>query len=165
MDSRCLRDLDHRGNRCIDVSSAQREGVYFGFQGDLNLVDTENPHRLRCLGHSCALANEALEAERPEKSPESSDGAFSNDGSVILRAFFDDAILLWLLTTWLIKGLLSKTTGVLSISYCPHVRALTDINDRGKVELPEQRSRAQPETVQGQPTFPRSFMSVNARVV
>ena len=53
-------------------------------------------------------------AERPEKSPESSDGAFSNDGSVILRAFFDDAILLWLLTTWLIKGLLSKTTGELS---------------------------------------------------
>ena len=31
------------GNRCIDVPSAQREGVYFGFQGDLNLVDTENP--------------------------------------------------------------------------------------------------------------------------
>ena len=43
MDSRCLRDLDHRGNRCIDVPSVQREGVYFGFQGDLNLVDTENP--------------------------------------------------------------------------------------------------------------------------
>ena len=52
--------------------------------------------------------------KRPEKSPESSDGVFSNDGSVILRVFFDDAILLWLLTTWLIKGLLSKTTGVLS---------------------------------------------------
>ena len=49
-----------------------------------------------------------------------------------------------------------------SISYCPHARALTDINDRGKVELPEQRSRAQPETVRGQPAFPRS---VNARVV
>ena len=43
MDSRCLRDLDHRGNRCIDVPSAQREDVYFGLQGDLNLVDTENP--------------------------------------------------------------------------------------------------------------------------
>ena len=54
---------------------------------------------------------------------------------------------------------------MLCISYCPHARALTDINDRGKVELPEQRSRAQPETVRGQPTFPRSFMSVNARVV
>ena len=54
---------------------------------------------------------------------------------------------------------------LLSISYCPHARALTDINDRGKVELPEQRSRAQPETVRGQPTFPRSSMSVNARVV
>ena len=52
-------------------------------------------------------------AERPEKSAESSNGAFSNDGSVILRAFFDDAILLWLLTTWLIKGLLSKIRGVL----------------------------------------------------
>ena len=54
---------------------------------------------------------------------------------------------------------------VTSISYCPHARALTDINDRGKVELPEQRSRAQPETVRGQTAFPRSLMSVNARVV
>ena len=53
----------------------------------------------------------------------------------------------------------------ISVSYCPHARALTYINDRGKVELPEQRSRAQPETVRGQPTFPRSLMSVNARVV
>ena len=26
--------------------------------------------------------------------------------------------------------------------YCTHTRALTDINDRGKVGLPEQRSRA-----------------------
>ena len=31
-------DLFHRGNRCIDVPSAQREGVYFGFQGEINLV-------------------------------------------------------------------------------------------------------------------------------
>ena len=35
-----------------------------------------------------------------------------------------------------------------------HNLALTDINDLGKVELPEQRSRAQPETVRGQPAFP-----------
>ena len=50
------------------------------------------------------LANEALKvAERPEKSPESNDAVFSNDSSVILRGLFDDAILLWLLTTWLIK--------------------------------------------------------------
>ena len=28
MDLRCLRDLDHSGNQCIDVSSTQREGVY-----------------------------------------------------------------------------------------------------------------------------------------
>ena len=54
---------------------------------------------------------------------------------------------------------------IISISYCTHTRALTDINDRGKVELPKQRSRAQPETVRGQPAFPRSLMSVNARVV
>ena len=54
------------------------------------------------------------------------------------------------------------TNCMISISYCPHARALTDINDRGKVE---QRSRAQPETVRGQPAFPRSLMSVNARVV
>ena len=36
--SRQLRDLERRGNRCIDVPSAQREGVYFGFQGALNPV-------------------------------------------------------------------------------------------------------------------------------
>ena len=47
---------------------------------------------------------------------------------------------------------------MLSTSYCPHARALTDINDCGKVGLPEQRSRAQPETVRGQPAFLRSLM-------
>ena len=56
----------------------------------------------------------------------------------------------------------NKLLSELSISYCPHARALTDINDRGKVELPK---RAQPETVRGQPAFPRSLMSVNARVL
>ena len=59
----------------------------------------------------------------------------------------------------------SCSMGLICISYCPHARALTDINDRGKVELLEQRSRVQPETVRGQPAFPRSLMSVNARVV
>ena len=38
MKRRVIRDLFHRGNRCIDVPSAQREGVYFGFQGEINLV-------------------------------------------------------------------------------------------------------------------------------
>ena len=38
MDSRCLRDLDHRGNRCFRCP----ERVYFGFQGELNFVGTEN---------------------------------------------------------------------------------------------------------------------------
>ena len=33
-------------------------------------------------------------AQGPEKSTESNDGTFLNDGSVIARAFFDDAILL-----------------------------------------------------------------------
>ena len=37
-ESRQIRDLERRGNRCIDVPSAQREGVYFGFQGALNPV-------------------------------------------------------------------------------------------------------------------------------
>ena len=41
-ESRQLRDLERRGNRCIDVPSAQREGVYFGFQGILNLVVAED---------------------------------------------------------------------------------------------------------------------------
>ena len=39
---RCLRDLFHRGNRCIDVPSAKREGVYFGCQGEINPVDTDH---------------------------------------------------------------------------------------------------------------------------
>ena len=37
-ESRQLRDLERRGNRCIDVPSTQCEGIYFGFQGVLNLV-------------------------------------------------------------------------------------------------------------------------------
>ena len=37
-ESRQLRDLERRGNRCIDVRRAKREGVYFGFQGVLNPV-------------------------------------------------------------------------------------------------------------------------------
>ena len=45
----------------------------------------------------------------------------------------------------------------IGIGYCPQTRALIDIDDSGKVELPE--------TVRGQTTFPLSFMSVNARVV
>ena len=52
--------------------------------------------------------------ESPEKFPESSDSPFSNDGSINSREFFDDAMLLWLLMTWLIKGSLSKLSGVLS---------------------------------------------------
>ena len=36
-----------------------------------------------------------------------------------------------------------------SISYCTHARAITDNIDHGKIGLPKQRSRAQPETVQG----------------
>ena len=39
------------------------------------------------------FVNKVLEvAETSEKSPESNDSAFLNDGSVILHAFFDDAI-------------------------------------------------------------------------
>ena len=57
MDSRCLQDLDHRRNRCIDIPSAQCEGTYFGYQGDLNLVDTENPSSKVFRLHSCTLAS------------------------------------------------------------------------------------------------------------
>ena len=42
-----------------------------------------------------------------------------------------------------------------SISYCTHKRGITDIIDRGKVEFPEQQSRAQPETVRGLLDFPK----------
>ena len=41
-ESRCLQDLEHRGNRCIDVPSAQCEGIYFGFQGALNPIDIDD---------------------------------------------------------------------------------------------------------------------------
>ena len=40
-------------------------------------------------------------------------------------------------------------TWTVSISYCTHTRAITDIVDRRKVVLSKQRSRAQPEIVQG----------------
>ena len=35
------------------------------------------------------------------------------DDSIILRVFFDDTILLWLLTTWLIEGVISEIRGVI----------------------------------------------------
>ena len=46
---------------------------------------------------------------------------------------------------------------VLSISYCTHAKAITDIINRGKVGLPEQRSRAQPEIVRGYSDFPKVY--------
>ena len=36
-------DVDGPAAEMVGVVGAQREGVYFGFQGYLNLVDTENP--------------------------------------------------------------------------------------------------------------------------
>ena len=47
----------------------------------------------------------------PREVPRVKRQPFSNDGSVNLRAFFNDAILLWLLTTWLIKGGISEIRG------------------------------------------------------
>ena len=49
--------------------------------------------------------------ESPEKFPESSNSPFSNDDSVNNLGVFFDVILLWLLTTWLIKGVLSEIRG------------------------------------------------------
>ena len=43
MDSRCLRDLDHLGNRNRRPRAARSGRLYIGFQGDLNPVDTSNP--------------------------------------------------------------------------------------------------------------------------
>ena len=49
------------------------------------------PSRIQRLRY----VNEALKAvDSPEKSTESNDGTFLNDGSVIVCAFFNDAILL-----------------------------------------------------------------------
>ena len=43
MDSRCLRDLDHLGNRNRRPRAARSGRLYIGFRGDLNPVDTSNP--------------------------------------------------------------------------------------------------------------------------
>ena len=43
MDSRCLRDLDHLGNRNSRHSTVALGKSIHGFCGDLNPVDTENP--------------------------------------------------------------------------------------------------------------------------
>ena len=43
MDSRCLRDLDHLGNRNRRPRAARSGRLYIGFRGDLNPVDTTNP--------------------------------------------------------------------------------------------------------------------------
>ena len=42
MNQRCLRDLEHHGNQCIDVPGTWHEGIYFGFQGVLNPVDNDD---------------------------------------------------------------------------------------------------------------------------
>ena len=43
MDSRCLQDLDHLGNRNRRPRAARSGRLYIGFRGDLNPVDTSNP--------------------------------------------------------------------------------------------------------------------------
>ena len=43
MDSRCLRDLDHLGNRNRRPRAARSGRLYIGFRGDLNPIDTSNP--------------------------------------------------------------------------------------------------------------------------
>ena len=43
MDSRCLRDLDHLGNRNRRPRAARSGRLYISFRGDLNPVDTSNP--------------------------------------------------------------------------------------------------------------------------
>ena len=49
----------------------------------------QGPSKIQCLRY----VNEALKVvDSPEKSTESNDGAFLNDDSVIVCAFFDDAI-------------------------------------------------------------------------
>ena len=53
--SRSLRDLFHRGNRCIDVPSAKREGVYFGFQGEINPVETDELSSKVFIPHTTLL--------------------------------------------------------------------------------------------------------------
>ena len=40
--SRCQQDLDHRGNRKFRHPECVAQGRLTGFQGDLNLVDTDN---------------------------------------------------------------------------------------------------------------------------
>ena len=51
MDSRCLRDLDHLGNRNRRPRAARSGRLYIGFRGDLNPVDTSNPSSNLYLVH------------------------------------------------------------------------------------------------------------------
>ena len=54
-ESRQIRDLERRGNRCIDVPSAKREGVYFGFQGEINPVETDELSSKVFIPHTTLL--------------------------------------------------------------------------------------------------------------
>ena len=76
MDSRCLRDLDLRGNRCFRHPERLARGRrYFGFQGELNLVGTENlssevfrPY-LRLSKRSARGSREPREVPRVNRKP------------------------------------------------------------------------------------------------
>ena len=64
---------NHHGNLCIGVLSAKREGIYSGFQGDINLRINRTFHRIRylyytslsvCLSTTEKYCSRVLEAYR-----------------------------------------------------------------------------------------------------
>ena len=61
-----------------------------GFYSVLNPVVAEDSSS-NVFRHSC-FKNEALKVVESPKSPKLTDGTFSNDGSIISHAFFDNAI-------------------------------------------------------------------------
>ena len=78
---------------CIDLPSAEREGIYLGFQGVKNLIVANNSSsNVKHVRPLLPQANEALMVvESTEKSPKLADDVFSNNGSIISRAFFTTA--------------------------------------------------------------------------
>ena len=116
MDLRCPRDLDHRGNRCF--RRPEREGVYFGFQGDLNPVGTENLSSevfrpdLRLSKRSARGSREPREVPRVKQQP-----VFERWQCKLACVFRRRHCVVVINSTWLIKGGISEIRGGISEIY------------------------------------------------
>ena len=73
----------------------ETRGCLFYFRGILNIVVTDDSSSNLFRPQ---LSPSAQDSREPEKSPVLKKSALLNDGSVILHLFFEDTMILWLLS-------------------------------------------------------------------